>query len=142
MRHYIHDSYQEGEVLSASPLQLICLLYRAAVESIAEARRCVAARDILGRARAINKAYQIVAELMFSLDRHQEPELSRQLAALYDYIQRLLIDANCRQVDGPLAEAQILLTTLQEAWENCERPGRTQILGERECEYAPVSCAG
>ena len=142
MRHYVYDSYQEAEVLSANPLGLVRLLYRGAIEAIATARRCLAAGDIAGRSQAITKAVKIVTELAFSLDHQKGAELSRTLVELYDYVQRLLIDANCRQVDPPLAEAQELMATLQEAWEKCESAPRTLSSEQRECEYAPVSCAG
>jgi len=142
MRHYVSDSYQEAEVLSASPLHLVRLLYRGAIESIVAARQCLAARDIAGRSRSINKALTIVTELMFTLDPRKGAELSRTLVELYDYVQRLLIDANCRQIDAPLAEAEKLMTTLQEAWENCEPAPRAPVCERGECGYAPVSCAG
>ncbi len=140
MRHHFYDSYQEAEILSADPLELVRLLYRGAGEAIAQARKCLAGGDIAGRTRAINKAFTIVTELAFSLDHGKGTGLSRTLVELYDYIQRLLIDANSRQVDAPLAEAQTLMSTLQEAWENC---GPAQPVREREeCEYTPIRCAG
>jgi flagellar protein FliS len=142
MRHYVNDSYQEAEILSASPIELVRLLYRGAIRAIETARQCLAARDIAGRSRAINRALKIVTELSCSLDRQKGAELSRTLVELYDYVQRLLIDANCRQVDPPLAEAQTLMTTLQEAWENCESPPPARSPEQQESEYAPVSCAG
>ena len=143
MRHYVFDSYQEAEVLSASPLELVRLLYRGAIEAIAKARQCLAAGDIAGRSQAITKALRIVAELTLSLDHQKGAELSRTLVELYDYVQRLLIDANCRQVDSPLAEAQELMATLQAAWENCDPERHTLASGQQEkCDYTPVSCAG
>ena len=141
-RHYIVDSYQEAQVLSASPVELVCLLCRGAIEAITKARECLVARDIAGRSRATTKALKIVVELSFSLDRQKGAELSRSLVELYDYVQRSLIDANCRQVDAPLVEAQRVMVTLLEAWENCEPEGRSLSSADRECPYAPVSCAG
>jgi len=142
MRHYANDSYQEAEILSADPLQLVRLLYRGALDEIVGARGCLAKRDIAGRARAINKAIRIVAELALSLNHEQGGSISRDLVELYDYIQRLLIDANCRQVDEPLAEAHKLMTTLQEAWDNCVPPAHRRKGAEEDCEYAPINCAG
>jgi len=143
MRHHVYKSYQEAEILSADPLELVRLMYRGAGEAIARARQCVGAGDIAGRVTAINKALTIVTELTFSLDRQKGEELSRALVELYNYIQRLLIDANCRQVDGPLAEAEGLMATLQEAWENCGPASRARGQEEEEeLAYAPVSCAG
>jgi flagellar protein FliS len=142
MRQNIYDSYQEAQVLSASPMELVRLLYRGALEAIGGARRCLAAGDIAGRSQAITKALKILVELTSSLDHRQGAELSRTLVELYDYIQRLLIDANCRQQDGPLAEAGTLLTTLLEAWESCEPPRETPAPEVEDCAYEPVSCAG
>ena len=142
MRPYGNDSYQEAEILSADPLQLVQLLYRGALDEIVRARGCLATRDIAGRTRAVNKAIRIVTELAVSLNHEQGGEISRGLVELYDYLQRLLIDANCRQVDGPLAEAQQLMTTLHEAWESC-RPATARRPGtQQEYEYTPITCAG
>ena len=141
MRHYAHDSYQEAEILCADPLQLVRLLYRGALEEIGKARQCLAARDIAGRSRAITKALQILAELALSLDHERGGQLSRSLVEIYDYVQRLLVDANCRQIDAPLAEAQKLMSTLLEAWEQC-RPATAADAPQPEREHEPVSCAG
>jgi flagellar protein FliS len=142
MRPYANTSYQEAEILSAEPLQLVQLLYRGALDEIVRARGCLAMRDIAGRSRAVNKAIRIVAELALSLNHEQGGEISRSLVELYDYTQRLLIDANCRQVDGPLAEAQKLMTTLQEAWEHYRTATHRSAGGQQDCEYTPISCAG
>ena len=142
MRHYANDSYQEAEILSADPLQLVRLLYRGALDEIVRARSCLAMRDIPGRVRAVNKAIRIVTELAVSLNHQQGGEISRGLVELYDYVQRLLIDANCRQADEPLAEAQKLMSTLQEAWENCWSAADRRSTAKEECEYTPLNCAG
>ena len=42
--------------------------------------------------------------------------IARNLAALYHYMQSRLLAANMRQEDQPLAEVEVLLTTLAEAW--------------------------
>jgi flagellar protein FliS len=143
MQHSVYDSYQETEILSANPLHLVCLLYRGAIGSIVTARESLAARDIAGRSRAVNKALRILSELIFTLDHKQGAAVSKPLVELYVYIQRLLVDANCRQVDPPLAEALKLMTTLQEAWEICEvAEPAAQEAEQSESDYAPISCAG
>jgi flagellar secretion chaperone FliS len=143
MRHSVYDSYQEAEILSANPLHLVCLLYRGAIGAIVTARESLAARDVAGRSRAVNKALRILSELIFTLDHEKGTAVSKPLVELYVYIQRLLIDANCRQVDPPLAEAVKLMSTLQEAWESCEGADPSgQGVEQVESDYAPISCAG
>lgn len=113
----LRENYLESEVLAASPVGLIRLLYRGALDAVRAARACLHARDIAGRSRQIAKASRIVAELTASLDHAKGGEISRTLAELYDYMQRRLNDANFQQVEAPLVEVESLLSTVLEAWD-------------------------
>jgi flagellar protein FliS len=117
-----HDAYLESRVLSAEPVELVKMLYQAAIAAVKDARRHLANREIAARARAITKACTIIAELATSLDHERGGEVSRGLARLYDYISRRLIEANFQQADRPLEEVLGLLATLVEGWEGIQ-PG-------------------
>ena len=119
MRNHGYQSYFDDEVLAASPAKLIDLLYSAALDSIAAARRHIRNRDIRARTRSINKTIRIVGELSQCLNHDAGGDLSRNLAGLYAYVGRLLIAANTKQIEAPLAEAEALLSTLAEAWRVC-----------------------
>jgi flagellar protein FliS len=145
-----HDAYLESRVLSADPLELIRLLYGAGIESVREARRCLAAGDIAGRSGKISKAHDILTELAASLDLEQGGELSLRLSQLYDYMQRRLIEANLQQADAPLSEVLALLCTLAEAWEGIaasqdarpQEPDRwSQPLAAEPATYGSLSCS-
>ena len=111
-----YQNYFENEVLSADPVKLVQLLYRGALDAIGCARGYLASGDIQARSRALTKAVNILTELVHSLDHDRGGEISQNLMRVYDYTQRLLIEGNFRQIDAPLAEAERLLSTLQEAW--------------------------
>lgn len=115
-----YDAYLEGRISSADPLELVRLLYQGASDAVRQARRHLSEGDIAGRSRAISNAFDILAELLGSLDRERGGELAVRLARLYDYMQRRLIEANLQQSDGPLAEVLALLATLGEAWEGAQ----------------------
>jgi flagellar secretion chaperone FliS len=119
MRNHGYQNYFDNQVLAASPLKLIEMLYGAALDSIAAARRHLRRGDILARTRAVNKALRIVSELSRSLNHQAGGDLSRRLASLYRYVMRLLIEANAKQIDAPLAEAESLICILAEAWKAC-----------------------
>jgi flagellar protein FliS len=106
----------ETQVYSATPVELVRMLFDAAVDSVRAARRHLAERKIAERSRAVTKTYRILAELFGALDRKRGGELSTRLAGLYDYMQRRLLDANFKQTDDGLAEVEKLLLPLQEAW--------------------------
>src|SRR5271157_3042343 len=110
------DAYLESRVLSASPLELVCMLYQCALDSVCDARRHLEAGDIVARSRAICRALGAVSELDGSLNYADGGTISRNLGELYQYIRQRLNEANMRQKDAPLAEVESLLTTLSEAW--------------------------
>jgi flagellar secretion chaperone FliS len=123
MRNHGYQNYFDNEVLAASPLQLIEMLYAAALDSIAAARRHIRCQDIPGRTRAINKALRIVAELSRCLNHEAGGDLSSKLAGIYRYVTRLLIEGHTGQIEAPLAEAEGLMATLAGAWKACSRLG-------------------
>ena len=110
------SAYLESRVLSADPIELIRLLYQAAMDAVREARRRLEAGEIQQRAQAINQSSEVLLELMKSLDFDRGGELAGRLAQLYDYMLRRLTEANFKQADAPLAEVLDLLTTLAEGW--------------------------
>lgn len=131
MTNRAHEAYINQKILSADPVELVCMLYVGASEAVETARARLKARDIRGRSSAITKALRILFELAGTLDHQRAPELSRNLAALYDYMQRRLIEANLRQVDPPLAEVLSLIQTLGEAWKG--------IVAAAEIPVAPAA---
>ncbi len=56
----VGKAYLETKILSASPVELIHLLYEGATESVKEARRHLAAGDIASRSAAISKSMEIL----------------------------------------------------------------------------------
>jgi flagellar secretion chaperone FliS len=108
--------YLESRVLAADPIELVRLMYQAAIDAVRNARQRLAEGDIAGRSRSISKACDILIELNSVLDHARAGDISQRLAQLYDYMQRRLLEANMRQEDASLAEVLGLLVTLSEAW--------------------------
>src|SRR5580704_19194449 len=127
MGYTAYQNYLENEVLTAEPLKLVVLLYRGALDSVGAARRYLEAKDIGQRSKSLNKALSILKELNLSLDMERGGPLSVELARLYDYMLRLLLEASVKQTDAPLEEAEQLLRTLLEAWEQCRENGQTPV---------------
>jgi len=109
-------AYLEAHVLSADPLELICLLYQHASDQVRQARRYLGSGEIAARCQAISKAIAAVGELNRSLDHKAGGAISSNLEQLYCYMTRRLTEANMRRDDGALAEVESLLDTLAGAW--------------------------
>jgi flagellar secretion chaperone FliS len=116
MYQSVHDTYFEDRILSASPVELVHMLYQGAIGAVQDARHHLKSGKIMERSRAINKVCAILMELTAALDHEAGGELSSRLAGLYGYMQRRLLEANFQQSDGPLGEVLGLLATLDEGW--------------------------
>lgn len=139
-------AYREAELLQAEGLKIVELLYEAAIDAIDAARQALAKGDIAARTQAINRAYDIVAELLFGLNQEAGGEIARRLAALYVYIQGLLLRAQAEQSESPLLEARSLLVTLLPAWRQANQPivatPPQEDLPVNELIGARVDCVG
>lgn len=108
--------YLAIRIATASPMELVRMLYEGAVQSVQEAIQALHSGDILARGQAVNKAIEILAELRMSLRRDVQEQYSNTLAELYGYIQHQLIRAHSEQSEPLLQEASRLLSTLLEGW--------------------------
>lgn len=141
------EAYLESKIFTADPVELVQLLCRAALESVRQARSELRQGRIRERSRAISRASEILNELALAVDHSAGGDLSRNLVELYAYLQRLLIEANTRQREAPLEEAERLLEPLAEAWQAC-RPAApaspsqisNELSGPEQAEYTPLSC--
>ncbi|MBO9515097.1 MAG: flagellar export chaperone FliS [Variovorax sp.] len=111
----------ESGAMSASPHQLICMLFDGAKTTIGMARHHMASGDVVAKGNAISKAVAIVENgLKASLDAEAAgasgAELVANLTSLYDYIVQRLLYANLRNDARALDEADRLLENLAGAW--------------------------
>ena len=124
------DAYLESRLLTADPLELVRVVYRSAVDCTRRARAHLAGGRIAERSREISRTLALISELAGSLDHARGGAISENLAMLYDYLQRRLLEANMYQKAEPLAEVESLLTTLLAGWEQVgpateSQPGHT-----------------
>jgi flagellar protein FliS len=109
--------YLAHRVTAASPLELIRLLYEAAVQAVDRALEGLRSGDILRRGNSVSKAVEILSELRVSLRREVNPEYCDTLSGLYSYLQRQLIRAHAEKSEDLFQEVARLLRTLLDGWE-------------------------
>jgi flagellar protein FliS len=115
------QAYRATAVLTASPGQLVLMLFDGALKSLA------IAQDAFGhppsdrtRIETINrhllKAQSILAELQGGLDMEVGGEFAQTMHRLYDYHMRRLFEANVRKQVAPVIEVERLLREVRDAW--------------------------
>jgi flagellar secretion chaperone FliS len=120
----------QSAAMSASPHQLITMLFDGAKTAITMARHHMANKEIAAKGKAISKAINIVDNgLKASLDAKAAgpagAELVANLSALYDYIAQRLMYANLRNDPALLDEADRLLDNIGSAWREID-PHKTR----------------
>lgn len=103
-------------VESASPHQLITLLLDGALTSLAGAKGDLQRNKIEARTKNLNKASAIVMALMDYLDLEKGGEIAENLALLYNYIIRGIVEANRTQSAEKVQELINLLLELKQGW--------------------------
>lgn len=104
-------------VATASPHQLVAMLYDGLLECLAQAKGAMQAGDVDLKCRLVTKAVRIVDEgLKASLDMRQGGRLAVELNELYAYVERRLTQANVRNSTELLDECKRLVEPLRDAW--------------------------
>ena len=114
------NPYLQQMVETATPVQLIGLLFRRGSELMDDAEAALNARDFERADDALVKAQRIVAELISSLDMEKGGEIAVNLHRLYTFVWERLLHANLRKAVGPLQEAKTVWKELQSLWEQVE----------------------
>lgn len=109
--------YRRTQVLTASTLQVIVLLYDGALQSLELARDGILTNNYADKARFLGRAVGIVSELSNVLDLERGGDIATLLRRIYGYVLDELTKANlhhdARYLEGPIR----CLATLREAWQ-------------------------
>lgn len=113
--------YRTNSILTASPAQLVLMMYDAALGALANARLAFDRPPTdFRRYEAINtnirKAQRIFAELKGNLDFEVGGDFAPQMDRLYAYYNQRLFDANVRKDAAPVAEVEELVKQIRNAW--------------------------
>lgn len=111
------DVNLHSQISSASPHQLISMLFDGAHSAIIKALILMKKGNVAARGAAISKAITIIdSGLRASLDHEKGGEISRDLERLYDYMIRTLMQANLNNDDNALKQVDELLTRIADTW--------------------------
>lgn len=109
------SAYRENAVATSSPARLLVMLVERLVLDGERAFAAQRSGDWAGAHRHLLHAQDIVIELESSLDVDKMPA-GRQLAALYEYLRGLLVEANVRRSPERTREAVLLSRQLCDTW--------------------------
>lgn len=111
-----YTNYQRTRTQTASPGELIVMMYGGAIRFLTMARQKIETGDIESGHRHLVRAQEIILELMVSVDVGVGP-VAQNLFDLYEFMHRHLVRANVGKDAKMIDEVATLLRELLPAWE-------------------------
>ncbi len=109
------EAYRQGAVLSASPTELVVMLYDGARRFLRQSAAAMREGEVERAHNTLRRAELIVAYLEGTLD-HEQGEISANLQAIYRFCLRHLNEGRRTQDASKLEQVSDLLGELREAW--------------------------
>ena len=114
----------ESGVAGARPIDLVVMVYDGAIEVLGKAVAQMKAGNIAAKNQSVSRAIRIIDEgLRAPLDM-RAGEVANNLAALYDYMTRRLLQGSARNDPTMLEEVRSLLLDLKSAWDEIAARGK------------------
>jgi flagellar secretion chaperone FliS len=120
------QAYQQTQVSSQSPLELVVLLYDGALRFLQMASDGTRRNDMIAKHAGMSRSMAIIAELQNTLNMQDGGDVAKSLDSLYSYVTARLVDANLRRDPEPIDEVIRLLRPLREAWAQIAAPAAGQ----------------
>ena len=110
------NAYRESAVMTASPVQLVVMLYDGANRFL---RQAIAAHEHdqpLKAGTPLGRAQAIVEELLATIDVERGGEIASRLQGIYVFCLSLMADARMEQSPAKLHQVVTLLAELRDSW--------------------------
>lgn len=109
-----YEKYKQSSVQTSTPGQLIIMLYDGAIRFVRAGLDGISSNDIAKANINLVKAQSIISELMSTLN--YSYDISKNLYALYEYMNYLLIQTNIKKKIESGEEVLGYLQELRETW--------------------------
>jgi flagellar protein FliS len=115
------QAYREASVMTASPEQLVVMLYDGAGRFLRQAEGSMVEGSWLHAGEKLSRAEAIIDELLATLDM-DAGEIAERLQAIYVFCKARLIEARLQRDDGRVDQVARLLGELRSAWAEVKPP--------------------
>lgn len=122
-----YQAYQNNAVNTASGGELTLMLYNGCMKFIKQAMKDVDNKNYESKNTNIQKAQNIIQELIVTLD--PKYEISKQILPLYEFMLFQLREANTKNSKEKLQDVLDLVTEFRDTWKQV-------ILANRKKKYA------
>lgn len=117
------SKYRSAYVESAPPVCVLDELLSKAIECLEASRMLVANGQYAEKAKRVDRALAIISELSLALDNSVAPELTANLARLYDFAASKTLAGSTSLDPADFQAAASVLTTIRDAFREVRQKG-------------------
>jgi flagellar protein FliS len=110
-------AYQQTNIMTADPKRLVIMCYEGAISNLKIAKEKYLSCEYEAKAKALQKAQDIINELLCALDFEKGGQIARNLQSLYDYMNYRITTADTKKDLKAFDEVICMLEDLKAAWE-------------------------
>ena len=116
------QAYREAAVLTASPVQLVVMLYDGVERFLRQAEVVMVEGGVAQAHDRMQRGEAIIDELLRTLDK-SAGEVAERLEAIYVFCKRLMMEARLERDPSKLAKVRSLMAELRESWAELAESG-------------------
>ena len=116
------QAYREAAVLTASPVQLVVMLYDGVERFLRQAEIVMAEGNVPQANDRMQRAEAIIDELIATLDK-SAGQVAERLEGIYVFCKRLLMEARTERDPAKLETVRNLMRPLRDSWSELAEGG-------------------
>ncbi|MBC7385911.1 MAG: flagellar export chaperone FliS [Cryobacterium sp.] len=128
---YGAKNYKQMQITTASPTQILILLYEGAIQNVKKAMLAIEQKNFAEKGKYIGKAHDIINELTVSLNHEVGGSIAQDLERLYNFMVTQLFKANIENDKEPLSAVLKNLETLLEGWKGAVTQFQKEASGRK-----------
>lgn len=109
-----YNAYSRDKVLTASPVELIIMLYDEMIKQLKIAQIAIENKRYDKANISLQKAVAIIDELIKSLD--LSVKIGKDLLDIYSFVSRSIVNINAKKDKDAITPIVEILTNLKESW--------------------------
>jgi len=123
--------YQQTSVNTATPEQLVVMLYEGAIQALKKAVAAIEQNDLEQKRTSVDRTLGLIQHLQNTLDMERGGEIAADLDRLYTYMTSRIMEASTTLDAAPLREVIKLVSPLMEAWKEVARKKQESLSSEK-----------
>jgi len=117
----VRQIYQDTAVRGATPIELVIVLYDAAIEDMRRAMTAMQASDVEARTHQVSHALMVLQQLQGTLDFERGGSAARQFEQFYNLVRAKLLEAQMRGSPDLMQQQIRYMSEVRDCWTAAKR---------------------